>query len=166
MLLIIEKVLILKTLSVFADTLDDDLARVAAVVEEVEVEAGGQIIEKDSQGECMYVIARGRVRVHDGDHTIAELEAPNVVGELAALDPEPRSASVTACTDTLLFRLDREALYEVMAENTEVAKGVIHVLCQRLRSLIHESPRNHAGLVTVSRGSEGLDENIVPSVLN
>jgi len=154
MLLTIEKVLVLKTLSIFADTPDDDLARVAAVVEEVEVKAGDLIIEKGATGECMYIIAEGTVRVHDGERTIAELGARNVVGELAVLDPEPRSASVTACTDALLFRLEREALYDVMAEDIEVAKGIIRVLCRRLRGVLSGSGKGGEAISAAAAGKE------------
>ena len=71
----------------------------------------------------MYIIVDGRVRVHDGDQTIAYLGARDIFGELAVLDAEPRSASVTAEVDTHLFRLDQDAFYELMADRFEVARG-------------------------------------------
>ena len=42
-----------------------------------------------------------------------------------------------AHTDTQphLFRLEQEALYELMADRIEVVRGVISVLCQRLRAV-------------------------------
>lgn len=133
MLLTIEKIIILKTVTIFAQTPDDVLAEVASILEEVEVHAGDTIIEKDDLGKCMYIIIDGQVRVHDGDHTIAHLGARDIFGELAVLDPEPRSASVTAVTDTRLFRLDQEDFYELMSDRIEVVRGIIRVLCQRLR---------------------------------
>ena len=62
-----------------------------------------------------------------------------VVGELAVLDPMPRSATVLATTDCLLFRLDKAAFDEVLAERPEVARGVIRELVGRLREA-RESP--------------------------
>ncbi len=50
------------------------------------------------------------------------------------LDPEPRLASIAAVEDTRLFRLDRESFAELMAGNIEVVRGVLHVLCERLRA--------------------------------
>jgi CRP-like cAMP-binding protein len=84
----------------------------------------------------MYIIVRGKMRVHDGEKELAVLEDRTVFGELAALDPEPRSASITALEDTLLFRLDESSLYELMAEHVEVARGVIRVLCRRMRGMV------------------------------
>ena len=81
----------------------------------------------------MYVIVRGTVRVFDGERTITQLGERDIFGELALLDPEPRVASVAAVTDTRLFRLDREGFTELMAGNIEIVRGVLHVLCERLR---------------------------------
>jgi hypothetical protein len=134
MLLTIEKVLILKTVSIFADTPEEILADVAALLEEVNVAAGETILHKDEVGRCMYVIVDGRVRIHDGDQLIAYQGARDIFGELAVLDAEPRSASVTAEVDTSLFRLDQEAFYELMADRFEVARGIIRMLCRRVRA--------------------------------
>jgi CRP-like cAMP-binding protein len=83
----------------------------------------------------MYIVVDGRVRVHSEERTLRELGPRDIFGEMAALDPEPRSASVTAKVPTLLFRLEQEALYELMADRIEVVRGVIRVLCQRLRAV-------------------------------
>jgi len=133
MLLTIEKVIILRSAEVFASMPDHVLAFIASVVEELDVPRGETFIRKGDIGNCMYLIVDGRVLVHDGERRIAEFEKGQPVGELAVLDPEPRSASVTALEDTHLFRLDKEALDEVMADQPEIARGVIRVLCQRLR---------------------------------
>lgn len=45
-----------------------------------------------------------------------------------------RSASVTALQDTRLLGLDRDALYELMSAHPTVLRGLIHVLCGRLRA--------------------------------
>ena len=53
----------------------------------------------------LFVIVDGKVRVHNGQHTLVELGPGSTVGELSALVAEPRSASVTAVeTSTLLAR--------------------------------------------------------------
>ena len=133
MLLTIEKVLILKSAEVFASMPDHILAFVASIVEETDIPKGETFIKKGDIGNCMYLIVDGTVLVHDGDRRITELNAGETVGELAVLDPEPRSASVTAIQDTRLFRLEKGAFEEVMADQPELSRGIIHILCQRLR---------------------------------
>mgnify|MGYP006188340831 CR=1 FL=1 len=56
-----------------------------------------------------------------------------VVGEMAALDPEPRSARVSATQDALLLRLTDQDLDLLMSEDAEVARAIIQTLCRRLR---------------------------------
>jgi CRP-like cAMP-binding protein len=81
----------------------------------------------------MYIIIEGRVRVFDQDRTFARLAERDIFGELALLDPEPRSASIAAERETRLVRLDREAFLELLAGNVEIVHGVLQVLCKRLR---------------------------------
>ena len=81
----------------------------------------------------IYLVVEGAARVHDGDKLIAALGPGEVFGELAALDPEPRMASVMATEPTLLLRMGHAELGELMTEHPEVATGIIHVLCRRLR---------------------------------
>lgn len=54
-------------------------------------------------------------------------------GELTTLDPAPHSETVSATEDVRLLGLDREALYELMADHPEVLRKIIHELCDRLR---------------------------------
>ncbi len=133
MMLTIEKVITLKSVSFFSEVPEDSLVEVAAVMEEVECRAGSEIFHQGDLGTSLYVIVSGKVKIHLGERQLVLLGERQVFGELAALDPEPRSASATATEDCLLFRLDRDSLYELMSQHIEVAQGVIRVLCQRLR---------------------------------
>src|SRR5262245_60852325 len=110
-----ERLNILRSVSIFAGTPDDLLATVSAVLAELRFPAGARIFSKGDLGECLYIIADGQVRVHDGARTLSILQHGEVFGEMAALDPEVRSASITAIKDTRLLRLDRTPLYQVMA---------------------------------------------------
>jgi hypothetical protein len=134
-MLTIEKVLLLKGVSMFSATSEDTLADVANVLEEVELRSGELVFSKGDPGDSMYVVASGRVRVFDGHKTINYLDEREIFGELALLDPEPRSASVEACEETRLFRLDRDTLFELMTDNVGVVSGIMQVLCRRLRRM-------------------------------
>ena len=81
----------------------------------------------------MYIVASGRVRVFDGAATLSLLGEKEIFGELALLDPAPRSASVEAVEDSRLFRLDGDMFTQLMAANVDIVRGVLHVLCERLR---------------------------------
>lgn len=132
-LLDIEKVIILKGTSLFSETPENILVDIAGIVKEERFEEGQQIMLKGEMGFCMYIICEGEIKIHDKDLTFTTLGNRDFFGELALLDPEPRSASATAMKDSLVLRLDQEAFYELMSERTEVAKGILKVLCRRIR---------------------------------
>ena len=131
----IEKVILLKRAEMFARTPEEVLAEVAQLLEEKEYAAGQGIFEKGEAGDSLYIVVDGGVRVFDGERTLNRLGAGDIFGELALLDPEPRSASVEAVEDTRLLRLDRDTFSELMAGNIDMVTGVLRVLCQRLRRL-------------------------------
>ena len=138
MLSTIEKVLILKTVNMFSQTPDNVLAEVADLLEEIEAREGEMIFKQGDLGDSMYVIVDGKVSVHDGERLLNYLGERDVFGEMALLDPEPRSASVKTIEPTRLFRLDQTPFYELIAERPEVATGIIRVLTGHLRNRVRD----------------------------
>jgi CRP-like cAMP-binding protein len=141
MLSTVERVLILKTVSMFSQTPDNVLADVANLLEEVDVSQNETIFKQGDPGDSLYMILDGKVRVHDGERLLNYLGERDVFGEMALLDPEPRLASVTAVESTRLFRLDQASFYELMAERPEVATGIIRVLTGHLRNRVRDIAR-------------------------
>jgi len=138
-LLLIEKVLVLKSLNLFKDTPENILADLAPLMKEMEYEQGTEIFKEGETGDCMYIIQQGNIKIHKGNTTLAILKEKEVFGELSLLDADTRSASATADTDCVLYKIDQEPFYELMDERPEVAKGFIKILCQRLRTMNEKS---------------------------
>ncbi len=134
MLTTIERVMTLKSADIFSTIPDAVLAHIASIGEDVDVAEKETFIRKGEMGDCMYIIRDGRVSVHDETTKFAELGPGQVVGEMAVLDPEPRSAFVTAVEDTSLLKIGKDAFDSVMVDHPGIARGVIHVLCNRLRT--------------------------------
>lgn len=151
MLSVTDKVAILRSVSIFAATPDDILTEVASLLQPVEVKAGEMVIQKGDTGECMYLVVRGRVRVHDGERVIHYLGAADVFGEMALLDAQPRAASVSAEEDTDLFRLDQAVFYALMNNRTEVAHGIILVLSRHLRERVQEMAQDFVYIQQMGR---------------
>jgi len=138
-LLLIEKVLLLKSLNLFKDTPENILADLAPLMKEMQYEQGIEIFKEGETGDCMYIIQQGNIRIHKGNTTLAILKEKEVFGELSLLDADTRSASATADTDCILYKIDQEPFYELMDERPEIAKGFIKILCQRLRTMNEKS---------------------------
>ena len=89
-------------------------------------------------GSSMYIVIDGRGRIFKGNRDLAEHGARAVFGELAALDPEPRAASVQALEDCTLLRLGGESFYDLESGNKQMTLGIARVLCGYPRqSLAH-----------------------------
>jgi len=138
-LLLIEKVLVLKSLNLFKETPENILADLAPLMKEMQYEQGTEIFKEGDTGDCMYIIQQGNIKIHKGNITLAILKEKEVFGELSLLDADTRSASATADTDCILYKIDQEPFYELMDERPEVAKGFIKILCQRLRTMNEKS---------------------------
>lgn len=138
-LMLIEKVLILKSLNLFSDTPENILADLAPLMKEKEFEKGSVIFEVGETGDSMYIIYQGTIKIHKGKTVFALLQEKEVFGELSLLDADTRSATATAETDCFLFKIDQEPFYELLDERPEVAKGFIKILCRRLRIMNEKS---------------------------
>jgi CRP-like cAMP-binding protein len=138
-LLLVEKVLLLKSLALFKDTPENILADLAPLMKEMHYEAGVEIFKEGDTGDCMYIIEQGNIRIHKSDTTLAILKDKEVFGELSLLDADTRSASATTESDCTLYKIDQEPFYELLDERPEVARGFIKILCQRLRVMNERS---------------------------
>lgn len=133
-LLLVEKVLILKSLTIFRETPENILADLAPLMQQEDFEKNTLLFKEGDIGDCMFIIQSGEIRIHKGQTTLAVLREKEVFGELSLLDAETRSASATCQTDCVLFRIDQEPFYELIDSRPEVARGFIKMLCKRLRA--------------------------------
>lgn len=130
-----EKYEFLRNLPIFADADQEVLQELAASLAEKEILKGSTIIRKDEEGDAVFIIASGKVRVHDGNHVLARLEAGQVFGEYSLIDQQPRSASVTAEENSVLLRLDYRDFYRHAAGNPGILRGVLRQLINRMRDM-------------------------------
>src|SRR5690606_24682873 len=138
MLSTLERVIILKGVRFFSGAPDEVLADVAALLDEVEVPAGADVVRQGEVGDSLYVVAEGEVSVRDGPRGLEVLGEGEAFGEMALLDPGPRSATVTAAVPSRLLRLSRGPFLDLVYERPEVAVGIMEVLVRRLRSRVSD----------------------------
>ncbi len=100
-------------------------------------EPGMAIVKEGNTGTHMYIILDGEARVskkgRDGDVELARLGAPDSFGEMALIDKEVRSATVTAEGFCVLVRLDDRAIEAKPEIGLKVFRNIAGVLCERLR---------------------------------
>lgn len=134
MLLQNEKASILKSIKMFSEISEKNLIEIAHHFEEIIFEKNSIIIKQGDLGTSMYIIVKGEVDILRNETHITTLGEKTIFGELAALDPEPRNATVKSNKETLVFKLEGSVIYNLISEFPEIAKGIIKILCERVRS--------------------------------
>jgi len=113
----------------------DALAR---ALEPVEFPRGHEIFAEGEQGDRLYIILAGKVKIGrrspDGRENLLAVMGPSdMFGELSIFDPGPRTSSVTTVTEVKAVSLDRPALRKWINERPEIAEQLLRVLARRLR---------------------------------
>src|SRR5204862_5177989 len=113
--------------------------------------AGTALFRAGDQGDAMYLIERGKVRIcvraSDGKEvTLTELGRGDFFGEMALLDGQRRSADAVVAEESRLAVLSREHFLFFMRSNPNVALEMLTALANRLRRtdelLRHSATRN------------------------
>lgn len=109
---------------------DMSLERLAKDCRWFEVPAGREVIAPEGSDDGVYFVLEGTVRVlHSNasgrEVSFADIGPGNVVGELAALDGGPRTASVMSLTDALLAQLDSGKFHRLLKDEPEVSVALL-----------------------------------------
>ena len=101
--------------------------------------AGETLIEEGDASRDAYYLHTGKVAVFkhfpDGEKCLVEIEAGNLLGEMAYLLNEPRTASVRAETAVTALILSPALLEELMRYSAPLSRRIIDSLAQRLMQM-------------------------------
>jgi HEAT repeat protein len=140
---VMERILFLRHVPLFADLSPADLKQVAAIAAERLFPDGATIAHQDEPGDEMYVIVSGEVRVMAGveaGEEVARRMPGEYVGEMALLNRKPRMASLLAAGEVRLLCIDQAQFEGLLRERPETSLAVIRVLCERLESATTPRP--------------------------
>jgi CRP/FNR family transcriptional regulator, cyclic AMP receptor protein len=126
---------LLGNVPLFSACSDKELDRLARHAEIVEFAAGDTLMAEGELGQEFYVIVDGEVGVTRGETTVAKLGPGAYVGELALLDPGPRTATVAALRDTATVLLGSREFYAAVDESPALARKLLAGMAHRLREV-------------------------------
>jgi CRP-like cAMP-binding protein len=99
---------VLKSLPLFRPLPPPTLELLASRLEYQQLSAGDVVMREGEDGDRFYVIAEGRMAVDVGGEVRTHLEPGGFFGEIALLRNVKRTATVTACEDSVVFSLKRD----------------------------------------------------------
>jgi serine/threonine protein phosphatase PrpC len=136
------KIDVLKQMPLFRHLTYKEIIRVLNVTEVKEYAANAPIIKEGTPGEEMFILLKGKVRVHKNDAFITQLLPGSHIGEMALVDRTPRSASATAEERSRLLILQRSEFYEIVRKDPTLSVKLlwsfVQVLADRLRKTTAE----------------------------
>lgn len=128
----------LKKINWFDELPDDMLAALARKVRKRMLVKDEVLFHKGDAGNSLFIILSGWVKVFTQDDrgnevALNQVGAGEIIGEMALLDYEPRSASVTALEKTSALELSREDFMEILKGQPDLPLSLIRNLSSRLR---------------------------------
>jgi putative peptide zinc metalloprotease protein len=131
---------LLRRMPLFAELDAHQIQRVASQLREETYDQGAVVIRQGEIGETFYVIEQGRVRVwvegEEGEEAIIDERGPGeYVGEIALLLDVPRTATVTAATETTLLSLHKDDFEDLVTKHLYVSRGLERETSRRMIDL-------------------------------
>jgi MFS family permease len=123
---------ILASVPIFAPLPGGSLEHLAARLVPLRVDAGTVIVREGDAGDRFYIVTEGTVEVSQYDRAMSELGAGGYFGEIALLRDVPRTATVTARTDAVLYALDRDDFLAAVTGHPQSAEAAESVMSARL----------------------------------
>lgn len=119
----------------FAHFDEATLRALARCAQLVSLPGGRYVFHKGDRSDNLYLLASGAAYVVDEDgqreKVVDELGSGSLFGEIALLAGERRSASIRTATASVLVRISRTVLLELMASNASLEQGMWRELAER-----------------------------------
>lgn len=137
---LMERILFLRRVPLFANLPPADLKQVAAISGEMLFADGDMLAEQGETGDELFVIVAGEVSVRVSTAgapaaIVAQRKSGDYVGEMALISQEPRIADLVAVGEVRTICIDRTAFEQLLRERPEVSLAVMRTLCVRLKEL-------------------------------
>ena len=136
MLTIIEKVIFLQNVDVFATIPTEQLSHLAAIADEASYAPGELIYKYEEPSDALYVVLDGTVRLHRGEEEIAVVASKDPFGTWALFENAPRVTAATATEETRVLRIFRDDFLDILSDNVQITESVLKSLVGRLRGLL------------------------------
>ncbi len=114
-----------------------ELVRLMNLTDVRSYETDDVVVGEGEEGDEMFIVLSGGVRVHTGDTIIVRLGPGQHFGEMALIDRSPRSASVSSEEPSKLMVMKRGDFFDIVRKDHDVAVKLLWsflgVLAERLR---------------------------------
>jgi CRP/FNR family transcriptional regulator, cyclic AMP receptor protein len=125
---------VLAGLPLFSRVAKRQLRKIAGLAEFTEFAQGDFVIQAGEPGDAFYLILSGQAKVV-GKPRARVLRMGDYFGEMALIDGEPRSATVTAASELQTMKLPRRPFLRLLEQEPRIAVSMMANLAARVRQL-------------------------------
>jgi MFS family permease len=123
---------VLTAVPIFTPLPGATLEHLAGRLVPLRVDAGTTIVREGDAGDRFYIVAEGELEVTQDATPLSEIGQGDYFGEIALLRDLPRTATVTAKTDVVLYALDRDEFLGAVTGHPPSAEAAETVVSSRL----------------------------------
>jgi CRP-like cAMP-binding protein len=129
---------VFRRVALFADLDAAQLQMLSRLASVRHFAAGAPILREAEPGDLFFALVRGEVKVfvdspEGREVVLTHLQAGDFFGEMALLEGEARSASVTALAASELVTLSRDDFFALLARDFTLTKKILQTMSARLR---------------------------------
>lgn len=135
---------ILKSIYLFEDLNDEELAKVAGIVSEEKFSKDHALFKEGDKGDKFYIIRNGSVRVSQsiggaGEEALTILEKGEYFGEMALIDDAPRSADLIVHEDTELLVISKKDFDDLLFFDKDIAYKILWAFVRTFSARLRET---------------------------
>jgi serine/threonine protein phosphatase PrpC len=153
------KVDVLRQMPLFRHLIYKEILRVLNVTTVREYAPGEEIIKEGTHGDEMFILLKGKIRLHKNDAFITHHMPGAHVGEMALVDRrQPRSASATAEERSRVLILKRRDFYEIIRKEPQLSVKLLWAFTQVLAERLRKTTADLSG-ARLEAGAQDLTED-------
>ena len=145
----LDRAIRLQKVDLFSELETDELALVASIAAQIEVEQGEVLFKENTPSNALYVVLAGRIELSRGGQPMFTIGPDETVGNWAFFDQQPSVSTATASENSCLLRIEAQDFFDLLADNTDMTPSMFQALFKRVRSLLvrglGEQPGQSAG---------------------
>lgn len=128
---------ILRKIKLFSEISNEEFTSIAKQITKLELKAGTTIIQQGNTDSSMYILAEGLVKVliktdkHKELLTVAKLSPGSYFGEMSLLIGEPRSATVVAVTDCVVYEITKDFMQQLFTQHASLMELLSKKIAER-----------------------------------
>jgi CRP/FNR family cyclic AMP-dependent transcriptional regulator len=130
------KIEAMQRVPLFARCSRKDLAKIAALADEIDIPAGKVLAREGERGREFFVVLEGSAEVNRDGRDVATLGTGDFFGEIALVTDKARVATVTATSETRVLVITDRAFRELLRNSPEIQGKVLEAVADRLAAAL------------------------------